>query len=58
MVPIFTKIIFFKNAPGNFLAFVLGVLVSPKINHIGFGGLDTSPNPEIVEMRVFAFSHN
>ena len=36
----------------------IGVLVSPKITIIGFyGGLDTSPDPEIIEMRVFGLSH-
>ena len=32
--------------------------MSPKIKIVGFGGgLDTSQNAEIIEMRVFWFSH-
>ena len=49
--------ILFKNVPGIFLI-VLSVLVSPQINNVGFEGLDTSKNPEIMKMMVFGPSHN
>ena len=44
--------LFFLSAPRCLLV-GFGVLVSSKINHVASGGLDTSENPEIVEMRSF-----
>ena len=29
----------------------------PGVSKVGFGGLDTSRNPEIIEMRIFGLSH-
>ena len=43
----------FEHVPRLFLNFCLGVLVSPKINHVAFlGGLDTSQNPKIMKIGV------
>ncbi len=38
------------------LLIFLGILLSPQIK-IGFGGLDTSQNPEIKEMMSCGFSN-
>ena len=46
----------FENVPGVLLI-CLGVLVSPKIKYLVLEAEDTSPNPEIIEMRVFRFCH-
>ena len=48
---------YFQKCVSASFCFCVGVLVSPKIKHIGFGGLDTSQNPEIMEMRSCKFSH-
>ena len=45
----------FKRFQG-FSGFVKGILVSRKTKLV-LGAGDTSSNPEIIEMRVFGFSH-
>ena len=35
--PILAKLTLFETVPGIFVDFVFGVLVSPKINNVGFG---------------------
>ena len=57
LISIFENTIF-QNWGRALSWFVLGVLVSPKINNIGGGGLDTSKNPEIMQMRVSGPSLN
>ena len=47
----------FKMVLRMSLDFCSGVLLSPKIKIIGCGVLDTSKNPEIIEMRVWGLSH-
>ena len=47
--------ILFSNMIGDFFGINQSVLVSPKINNIGFGVIDTSENTEIMEMRRFRF---
>ena len=42
----------------DFSWYVLGVLVSPKIDNVGFGGLDTSKNPEILEFGISGLENN
>ena len=53
---IFKKLICFKIVPG--LLDFSGILGSQKMKiKIVLGLGDTSPNPEIIETRVFEFSH-
>ena len=51
------KIIFPQKVPGIFLI-LLGVLVSPKINNIGFWAWRRDKNAEIMEVRVLGFEKN
>ena len=53
----FSKIISFQDVPIFFLI-LLGVPVSPKINNVVLGGLDTSQNPKIMKMRIWGFQNN
>ena len=58
VILIFSKIIFAQDSPIFSWCFLLGVLVSPKINHVGFwGGLDTSPNPQIMNIIIWGLGN-
>ena len=49
----------FVKCSGEYLVFLFAGsgLVSQAINNIGLGGLETSQNPQTIEMRSVRFSH-
>ena len=51
------EIVSLKVVPGFFLMFVRCAGLSKDRNNWFLGGLGTSKNPEIIEIRGFGFSH-